>query len=228
MLGPVVRDEFHLEEELAQLRARVGAYSEPRPIPPDREFQQLAADWAENVWWALAVIRGMAVTRDECQALGEEMASLQIEAERRQVEDGAREDRRRRVRDDVCQRLRGGAGKAASAEAAGISRDTLLLWERGDPQFRQRVREALAAGEGPRKERLRQRTPAKMRPGVRRAIVAALADGVSRGQAAARAGVSRQTFYTWLRRAPDFRRDVLDAEDTASRAVGDGGLGDQT
>jgi transposase len=51
-----------------------------------------------------------------------------------------------------------------------------------------------------------------MTEAVRDRITGLLAGGINRRQALEAVGVSKQTFYTWLQRAPDFRTAVLAAE----------------
>ncbi|MHB8719714.1 MAG: hypothetical protein ACYDAC_12625 [Candidatus Dormibacteria bacterium] len=212
----MARDEAHLEAELALLRAGVGAYREPRRLPTEPEFPELAGHWARNVWWALRMVKRLSVTDDECRILGEEMARLYIEATQEEAEHEAQRRRRERIQDEVCQRLSSGATKAVAAVGAGISRDTLNDWERKDPLFHRRVRQALA--EGIQRRPPRHVPPRKVRPSVLSAITTALASGMTRTEAAASAGISKQTLYAWLRRAPEFRREVVEAEQRALRA----------
>lgn len=214
----MVRDEFHLEQELAQLRAGTGAYGQRRrSVPTDPEFGPVAARWAGEIWWALRMVRRLTVTDDECRILGEEMARLEFDAIDEESERAAQERRRTRIKADVCQRLRNGATKAVAAEGAGISRDTLHAWEEKDAVFRHLVSQA--AAEGIDKRPRRRTPPRKMRQATLKAITDGLASGLSRAQAAAAAGISKQTLYAWLHRAPQFQRDVLIAEKQALQGV---------
>jgi transposase len=207
----VVRDEFHLEEERERYRARLGSYARARRLPTDANSTALVDTWTENVAQALVLVRGIPATPEECRALGEEMALLFVAATEEDAADDARRQRNKRIQDDVCRRLTEGASKAAAAQGAGVSRETLHDWERKDPSLKRRVRLALSEGLDARKRAVA--APSKMVPTVLEGIVASLAGGLTRAQAIGRAGVSKQTFYTWLHRAPDFRADVLAAED---------------
>lgn len=62
---------------------------------------------------------------------------------------------------------------------------------------------------------LRTGVPVKLGPRTREKILRRLRQGGTRAQAAEAAGVSRQTFYTWIKRFDDFREAVLAAEDRA-------------
>jgi DNA-binding XRE family transcriptional regulator len=137
------------------------------------------------------------------------------EAERRQA--AAVDSARRRAfqQGQVCAFIEQGRSRADAARAAGVTPETVNRWQRADPNFRRAVQNAERhRGPAPTAER----QPAKMTVGVQSRIVELLGAGRTRAQAAAEAGVSRQTLYTWLRRRPDFAAAVMAAEDRASLA----------
>jgi DNA-binding XRE family transcriptional regulator len=156
---------------------------------------QWGFDPARSEEWALL----------EFARLREELA----EAKRREAE--AR--RRAFLQGRICEQLAAGTTRTDAAIAVGLARSTVYRWMKEDPAFREAVEATERTGATARSAS-RVRKPLKMRSGARDVILRHLRAGSTRGQAAEAAGVSRQTFYTWFKRFPDFRDAVLAAEQT--------------
>ncbi|MHB2023736.1 MAG: hypothetical protein ACYCO3_10455 [Mycobacteriales bacterium] len=140
-----------------------------------------------------------------------------VERLNQRAEDERREEAARRrgfVQGQVCAFLSEGYSRAAAARAAGIRAETLSRWCRQDPAFAAAAR----AAEDGRQVQPKQRRRRKMTAGVQVALLRLLQTGVTRAEAAAGVGISRQTFYTWFQRLPEFRDAVLAAEDAAALA----------
>lgn len=143
----------------------------------------------------------------------EEWALVQFAELRDEQRRGEMARRRAFVQGQVCAFLAEGYTKTAAAQAAGIRPETVARWCRKDAEFAAAVRAAQESGprSGPREYRR-----LKMTDNVQEAVVRLLRSGATRGEAAAGAGISRQTLYAWLKRLPDFHASVLAAEETAS------------
>jgi len=61
--------------------------------------------------------------------------------------------------------------------------------------------------------------PYKLTPEVEKAIITPLAAGCTRSAAFGAAGISRRTFYDWLKGVPSFKQAVVDAEGRARLAI---------
>lgn len=142
----------------------------------------------------------------------EEWALLEFARLRRELEQEEDTKRRSFIQGQVCARVADGHSRAAAARMAGVTPETVSRWRRADPGFAEKLRTA-EGGEG---RPSRQHWRLKMTDSVQDAVVRRLGAGASRKEAAADAGVSRQTFYTWLKAKPDFRKAVLAAEARAS------------
>ena len=148
-------------------------------------------------------------------ARSEEWALLQFARLREELAEARRRgaDARRRafLQGRVCERLAAGMTRTDAAIAVGLARSTVYRWLKEEPAFRDAVRAAEQTGVSMRNAPQTHK-PMKMRSAARETILRRLRAGSTRGQAAEAAGVSRQTFYTWLKRFPDFRDEVLAAE----------------
>jgi transposase len=117
----------------------------------------------------------------------------------------------------LCTHLHAGMNRSDATATVGISRSTFYRWLGGDPQFAAAVADAELAGIPSRLHRHAQRrTPTKLHARARTALLDRLRAGGSRSDAAAAAGVSRQTFYTWLKQFPDLNTAVQAAEQAAA------------
>ena len=141
----------------------------------------------------------------------EEWAVLEFARLREELRREELAKRRSFIQGQVCARITDGHSRAVAARLAGVTPETVAGWCRKDPVFAAAVGDAeSAAGPGQREHwRL------KMTAGVQEALVRLLRSGASRKDAAAAAGVSRQTLYTWVKQRPDFRQAVLAAEASA-------------
>jgi len=115
------------------------------------------------------------------------------------------------VQGQICAQLANGMTRTDAAIAVGVARSTMYRWLEEDLGFRRAVAEAELAG-SPFRITGRNRKPRKLGEPAREAILRLLRAGGTRAQAAQAAGVSRQTFYSWFKRFPDFRDAVLVAE----------------
>ncbi|MHB2022021.1 MAG: helix-turn-helix domain-containing protein [Mycobacteriales bacterium] len=148
-------------------------------------------------------------------ARSEEWALLEFARLREELAEEKRREAetRRRVflQGRICERLAAGMTRTDAAIAVGLARSTVYRWMKEEPAFRQAVEDAERT-RAPTLRRPRVRKSLKMGPAAREAILRRLIAGGTRAQAADAAGISRQTFYTWLKRFPDFRDAVLAAE----------------
>ena len=145
---------------------------------------------------------------------GAEMWALEQFARlRAEVREEEKAQRRSFIQGQVCAYLTEGYSRSAAAQAAGVTPETVSRWCRKYPAFAAAARSAEAERRQSQPQRRRRQ---KMTEGVQSAIVSLLEEGRTRGQAAVAAGISRQTFYTWFQRLPEFREAVLVAEDAAA------------
>jgi DNA-binding XRE family transcriptional regulator len=161
---------------------------------------------------------GFAAPPEAVRALAERIADESIAhlEEWDRAKDRYREQQRTRA--TICAEIATGRSRAEAAQLAGVSVETLRRWQREDPSFRI----ALATAMRERRSQQADRRPFKMTPSVRRMLLQRLSDGMTRAQAAASVGVSRQTFYAWLRKVPEFAVAVASAEDAAAAARASG------
>jgi transposase len=203
------------ESASAETRVLLAAVRRPYSARELRQRAQLAVSWTGALRWAMQVTGFDSQEDYEFAAeLGARYATMVVFVERF-IPAEIRKQRERLHRQGVIAAyLMMGHSKREAAERAGISRGTLLRWEKEDPFFRRGVKEAQRNGaEGPFVwSSARARHPTKMSLAVRLAIVEGLRQGMTRSQAATAAGVSKQTFYTWLRRRPEFEEMVVVAE----------------
>ncbi|MHB2021764.1 MAG: helix-turn-helix domain-containing protein [Mycobacteriales bacterium] len=131
--------------------------------------------------------------------------------------------RRKAAQEQVCAHVAAGRTLTDAARLAGVTAKSVHRWRGANVEFAAQLRVAREQGRRVREHRRLERRARvvqareqhwslKMTEGVQAAVVAMLGSGMNRGQAAAAVGVSRQTLYTWLRRAPQFRQAVLAAE----------------
>lgn len=111
-----------------------------------------------------------------------------------------------------CERLAAGMTRADAAVVVGTARSTIYRWLKDDSVFREAVKEAEQSGAALRPASHLRRS-LKLSPTAREAIIRRLQAGGSRSEAAEAAGISRQTFYTWIKRFPEFHAAVLSAEE---------------
>ncbi|MHB8341055.1 MAG: hypothetical protein ACYDB7_07755 [Mycobacteriales bacterium] len=144
----------------------------------------------------------------------EEMWAIErLHQRREEVRREAEALQRAFVQGQICAYLTEGYSRAAAARAAGVRPETLSRWCRTAPAF---AAAAKAAEEQRRHVQPAQRRRRKMTDSMQAAIVRLLQAGMTRTGAAAEAGISPTTFYTWFQRLPDFRDAVLGAEDAAA------------
>ena len=136
----------------------------------------------------------------------------QLEEEQRRE---AEAKQRAFVQGQFCAYLAEGHSRAAAARLAGTTPETVILWCRRDDDFASAVR-AVTAGQRGALRNIRRGRPTKLTESTQAAIIRLLQIGATRSQAAAGAGISRQTLYSWLRGAPDFRAAVAAAEKGAT------------
>jgi transposase len=144
--------------------------------------------------------------------LEELRASLQMSlagAEARQAENA---HRRGLIEGQVCAHVAHGHTLADAARLAGVTYATVNRWRRTDPTFSGALR---AAEEGARPSP-REHWRLKMTASTLETLLGFLRSGMTRSEAAAGAGISRQTFYTWMKRAPEFGAAVATAEGLAA------------
>lgn len=121
--------------------------------------------------------------------------------------------RRACLQGQFCERLAAGMTRTDAAIAVGMARSSVYRWLKEEPGFLEAVEEAERMG-APFRLPARRGT-SKIGKGAREVILRQLSEGHTRAQAAASAGVSRQTFYTWFKQFEDFRDAVLLAESHA-------------
>jgi transposase len=143
----------------------------------------------------------------------EQWALLQVAQLREELRQEEEAKQRAFVQGQVCAYLTEGYTRAEAARAAGVRPETVSRWCRKDPAFAAAAR---AAEDGRRHVQPREHRRLKMTNSVQATVVRLLRTGMTRAEAAAGAGISRATFYTWLRRLPEFRDAVLGAEDAAA------------
>jgi len=119
--------------------------------------------------------------------------------------------RRACLQGQYCERLAAGMTRTDAAITVGVARSTVYRWLKEEAGFLDAVNEAEALG-APFRLPPRTGKPSKMGARSREAILRKLREGGTRAQAAKAAGVSRQTFYTWLKRYEEFHQAVLAAE----------------
>jgi len=182
----------------------------PRSRKPT-EAERLTSIWTDDIQFTLR-LRGFEIDRDTAGRAAREIAANILEG-RREVEE-FEERRRWRVAAQaaICAAVGLGLSKSEAAMRAGVSRESVRLWARSDPSFREALRTAEERGREVRRQRPPLRAPRRMKKGVRDSITTLLSEGMTRSEALAAAGISKQTFYTWLQRSPEFKRAVLDAE----------------
>jgi len=182
-----VSNDSPAQNRRQKIRRRASSFLESG-FPPDDPVMhgQLAEMWAIERWNQLA-------------------------EETRLAEQGRR---RAFVQGQLCAYLASGMTRTDAVVAAGVARSTLYRWLRDERGFREAVMTAERQG-GSQRSTTKNHNPIKLGASAHDAILRQLRAGGTRGQAAAAAGVSRQTFYTWFKRFPDFRAAVLAAESAA-------------
>ena len=143
----------------------------------------------------------------------ERWALLQVAQLREELRQEEEAKQRAFVQGQVCAYLAEGYTRSAAAQAAGVTPETVARWRRRDTTF---AAAALAAEQQRQQVRQPERRRRKMTDSVQASFVGLLQAGLTRAEAAAGVGISRQTFYTWFKRLPEFRHAVLVAEDTAA------------
>jgi transposase len=178
-----------------------------------RDRAQLVESWSAHAQLVFAHY-GFEATPEAILVFAERIAdeSIAYMHESDKLRDRHREQAR--IRTAICTEIAGGRSRAEAARIAGISAETFYRWQRDDPSFRLAVRDALRQRQSARPGASRRAF--KMTPSVRTILLQRLSDGMTRAQAAASVGVSRQTLYAWLRKAPEFAAAVVRAEDTAA------------
>lgn len=161
---------------------------------------------------------GLASSRELERALAQRVLAQHAELEARQARRRRQVAATARRQGEVCAHLAAGMTRTQAVTAAGVGVETFNRWLRQDEEFARAVRQARRAARDPQQPRRREVRAAKMTDGVRAHLVTLLRAGMTRGQAAGAAGISRQTFYSWLRRVPEFQAAVLAAEDAAALA----------
>ena len=143
----------------------------------------------------------------------EQWALLQVAQLREELRQEEEAKQRAFVQGQVCAYLAEGYSRSAAAQSAGVAPETVARWRRRDATF---AAAALAAEQQRRQSLQPERRRKKMTDSVQGAVVNLLQEGMTRAQASAGAGISRQTFYTWFKRLPEFHGAVLAAEDLAA------------
>ena len=177
----------------------------------DAAVAELTQAWTADVWF-LARSKGFDIDRELAHAVAAGIAKSIVRSRQEDLRLAEERVHRREIQGRICASVSLGYSKISAAERAGISRETLRLWSRDDPGFREILAEADRRGRPLRREIDRRRLPRKMTDGVRAALTTLLAEGKTRSEALAAVGVSRQTFHTWLNRQPEFRDAILRAE----------------
>lgn len=116
--------------------------------------------------------------------------------------------RRSFIQGQVCARIADGHTRAAAARLSGVTPETVGRWLRKDADFAAAVRDVECA----RAPAARPHWGLKMTDSLQETLVGLLREGMTRRDATAAAGVSRQTFYTWFNGRLEFRDAVLAAE----------------
>lgn len=160
---------------------------------------------------------GLQPSPEYIERLTNELADREIEAAAERERVGRHYRNRLRMQGEICAHLASGMSRVDAAQAVGIGVETFYRWMKADREFLMAVQRATRQGRGQRTAS-RDYHPLKMTRSVQEAIIQALRSGVTRGQAAASAGVSRQTLYAWLKKLPEFKSAVEAAEDAAAAA----------
>jgi hypothetical protein len=142
----------------------------------------------------------------------EEWALMEFVRLREELRSGEEAKRRSFVQGQICARITDGHSRASAARLSGVTTETVSRWMRADPGFAA----AMAQAQGLHVVADRTHWRLKMTAPVQETLVRMLGCGVTRKEAAASVGISRQTFYTWLNQRPDFRDAVLAAEAQAT------------
>lgn len=168
------------------IRAQIREFLAPRHWPDDSAMEpQYAEMVAVELWNQLA---------QEERAQAESLRRIGLQGQ-------------------LCAGLAVGMSRTDAAITVGVATSTMYRWMK-DPSFLEAVRDAERTG-APFRLRPRTGRHVKLGPRTHDAILRRIRQGGTRAQAAEAAGVSRQTFYTWLKRFDDFRAAVLAAEQDA-------------
>jgi hypothetical protein len=140
-----------------------------------------------------------------------------IERLNQRAQEERREDEVRRqafAQGQICAHVSAGCTRGEAARLVGVRPETVSRWCLKDGAFAASLKDA-EARQYPSAQR-----PRRAPESAKATVVELLAQGLTRSQAAAGSGISRQTFYTWLGRLPEFRAAVLAAEIVAEHRPG--------